>query len=116
VKVKASCGDEACTVTGSGNLRNVKEPGHRGDVGQAGLNSAEADLAPGETTTLKLKLDNRDETAPANKTRKKARKAVDNGKKVKAKVKVRATDVGLDYPRGDREHVATAKRTITLVK
>lgn len=41
-------------------------------------------------------------------TRKQALKALDNGKKVRAKVTVRAKDAA--------GNVATAKRTITLVK
>jgi hypothetical protein len=88
VKVDASC-DEACTASGEGNLTKVKKDK---------LKPASADLGPGETTTLKLKL--------TKKTRKKAGKALDKGKKVQAKVTVDATDtVG---------NLATAKRTIKL--
>jgi hypothetical protein len=89
VKVKASCGDEACTANAEGKLTKVKKDK---------LKPASADLGPGETTTLKLKL--------TKKTRKKAGKALDKGKKVQSKVTVDATDeVG---------NLATAKRTIRL--
>ena len=89
VKVKASCGDEACTASAEGKLTKVKKDK---------LKPASAGLGPGETTTLKLKL--------TKKTRKKADKALDKGKKVQAKVTVDATDtVG---------NLATAKRTIKL--
>jgi hypothetical protein len=88
VKVSASC-DEACTASGEGKLTKVKKDK---------VKPASADLGPGETTTLKLKL--------TKKTRKKAGKALDKGKKVQAKVTVDATDaVG---------NLATAKRTIKL--
>jgi hypothetical protein len=110
VKVKASCGDEACTVRGSGELTKVKEHAtiDESKFGPAGLVPASADLGPGETTTLKLKLDDGDESASQRKTRKKARKALDEGKKVEAKVTVHATDAA--------GNEATAKRTIKLVK
>jgi hypothetical protein len=122
VKVKASCGDEECTVSGEGSLTNVREVGRAGKgTVRAGVGPASADLGPGETTTLKLKLDYRDETAPRSKTRKKAVEALDKGKKVLAKVKVRATDAVVEadqLPVGPRSpgNVATAKRTIRLVK
>ena len=89
VKVKASCGDEACTASGEGKLTKVKKDK---------VKPASADLGPGETATLKLKL--------TKKTRKKAGKALDEGKKVQAKVTVDATD--------EAGNLATAKRTIKL--
>jgi hypothetical protein len=89
VKVEASCGDEACTASGEGKLTKVK---------QDKVKPASADLGPGETATLKLKL--------TKKTRKKAGKALDKGKKVQAKVTVDATD--------EAGNLATAKRTIKL--
>jgi hypothetical protein len=62
--------------------------------------AARADLGPDETTTLNLKLE--------KKTRQRAGKAVDNGKKVQATVVVRAKDAA-----GNK---AFAERTIRLVK
>jgi hypothetical protein len=94
VKVKASCGDEACTVRANGKLTNVKrdklEP----------HNSVDLHLAPGETRNIVLEL--------TKSQRKQARKALDKGKKVQATVTVEATDAA--------GNVATAKRTIKLVK
>ena len=95
VKVKASCGDDACTASGGGTLAYGGPRLHSGD-----LIPASADLGPGETTTLKLKL--------SKKTRQKAGKALDKGNKVQAHVIADATDAV-----GDEAH---AKRTITLVK
>jgi hypothetical protein len=89
VKVKASCGDEACTASGEGKLKKVKKDK---------VKPASADLGPGETATLKLKL--------TKKTRKRAAKALDQGKKVQAKVTVVATDAA--------DNLETAKRTIRL--
>ena len=100
VKVKASCGDEACNVIAMGDLTNVKELGIHGQPNSRKPKPARADLAPGETTTLKLKLSKR--------TRKKAGEAIAEGKRVQAKVTVRATDAA--------GNEAKAKRTITLVK
>jgi hypothetical protein len=93
VEVKASCGDGECFARAEGGLA-------RPQGGFGGLKPASADLGPGETTTLKLKLE--------KKTRKKAGNALDKGKKVQANVIVRATDAA--------GNVATAKRTIRLVK
>jgi hypothetical protein len=110
VEVKASCGDQACNVIAAGDLTNVKEaaPYNQGKV-RAGLNSVNADLGPGETTTLKLKL--------SKKTHKKADKALDEGKKVQANVKVAVG--AIDPPCSPRGcafgHGWDAKRKITLV-
>jgi hypothetical protein len=104
VKVKASCGDEACQAGGGGNLHAAD--GHRGHWQKSKwflkprLKKANADLGPGETTTLELGL--------GNKQRKVAGRVLDEGKKVQAKVTVEATDAA--------GNVATAKRTIKLVK
>jgi hypothetical protein len=100
VEVKASCGNEACKARGMGELRHVETIFQGETLTDPPLNRASADLAPGETTTLKLKL--------SKKERKEARKALDNGKNVQAKVTVKATDAA--------GNVATAKRTIRLVK
>jgi hypothetical protein len=109
VKVKASCGDEACQADGGGKVTNLKLAGRRFPNGDPvepyawkfkGLGIANADLRPGETTTLSLKL--------KEKTRKLAGKALDKGENVRAKVTVDASDA--------ERNVATAKRTITLVK
>ena len=92
VAVNASCGHEACTLSAKGKLTNVKndklEPHNS------------VDLEPGETRTLHLRL--------TEKTRKKARKALADGKNVQAKITVKATDAD--------GNVATAKRTIRLVE
>ena len=92
VFVKVSCGDEACTARARGKVTKVKndklEPG------------GGKDLEPGETRTLALYM------TPT--TRKQARKALAEGKNVTAKVTVRAEDAA--------GNVATAKRTIRLVK
>jgi hypothetical protein len=65
VRVKASYGDEACTLRAKGKLTKVKKDK---------LKPASADLAPGERTNLGLYL--------TEKTRKKARKALAEGKNV----------------------------------
>jgi hypothetical protein len=90
IRVKASCGDEACTASSEGKLTKVK---HDKLVG-----TASADLAPGETVGVPLYL--------TKKTRRKAGKALDDGKNVEAKVTVRA--------RGAAGNVATEKITIRL--
>jgi hypothetical protein len=90
VRVKASCGDEACTARAKGKVTEVKHD----KLGP----SSTRDLAPGETVGLMLKL--------TKQTRKEAGKALDDGKNVEAKVTVRATDAA--------GNVATAKRTIRL--
>jgi hypothetical protein len=103
VKVKVSCGDEACQADGGGNLNVAGRRSHWQPVGgsfKQALNSAPADLGPGETTTLELK--------PEKRPRKVAGKALDQGRNVRAKVIVEATDAA--------GNVATATRTIKLVK
>jgi hypothetical protein len=97
VKVKASCGDEACTAGVDGWLEWRKS---KTKVAHGGVEPPpNADLGPGETTTLKLRLKNRG---------RRARKALDRGQKVKANVAVYATDAAGNY--------AHAYRTIRLVK
>jgi hypothetical protein len=92
VRVKASCGDEACTARAKGKVTEVKHD-------KLGLGpSSTRDVAPGETVGLLLGL--------TKKTRKEAGKALDDGKNVEAKVTVRATDAA--------GNVATEKRTIRL--
>ena len=92
VKVKASCGYETCTLSANGKLTKVNndklKPIHSWVV------------APGKTTSLEQELN---ETQ-----RKQVRKALDEGKNVRAKVTVRAKDAA--------GKVTTAKRTIRLVK
>jgi hypothetical protein len=94
VKVKASCGGEACTVRAEGKLTKVKNDK---------LKPASDDLDPADgngESELVLKL------SPS--THKKAYKALDEGRNVQAKVTVRAKDAA--------GNVATAKRTVKLVK
>jgi hypothetical protein len=91
IVVKASCGDEACTARAEGKLTKVK---HEQLVGMGS-----ADLAPRETTAgVSLYV--------TKKTRKKAGRALDDGKNVEAKVTVRAKDAA--------GNVATEKITIRL--
>jgi hypothetical protein len=94
VKIKVSCGDEWCTARAKGRLTNVKLDKLR--------SSGPAEIAPGETSKgsgPELRKDSQ---------RKQVRKALAEGKNVQAKVTVRATDAA--------GNVATAKRTIKLVK
>jgi hypothetical protein len=91
ITVKASCGDEACTLRAKGKVTKVK---HDKLVPDAPTQ----DLAPGETSKVDLN--------PTKKTRKEAGKAIADGKKVQAKVTVEATDAA--------GNVATAKRTIRI--
>jgi hypothetical protein len=95
VRVKASCGDEACTVRANGKLTNVKS-----DKLIKPRTDVDLHLAPGETRNIGL--------APTKSQGKQARKALAEGKNVQAKVTVEATDAA--------GNVATAKRTIKLVK
>jgi hypothetical protein len=77
VAVKAKC-NEACTATGTGTLSvpNASKV-YR-------LENTSADVAPGETATLKLKL--------SKAARKAARAALESGEKLTAKLKVVAKD------------------------
>jgi hypothetical protein len=90
IRVKASCGDEACTASATGKLTKVKNDKLKPDGPEV--------IAPGETEGLALYL--------TKKTRKKAGEAIDDGKNVEANVTVEATDAA--------GNVATAKRTIRL--
>jgi hypothetical protein len=98
VQVKVSCGDVQCTGPAKGKLTKVKKdklkPAGRG------LGSTPVDLEAGETETVALK--------PTKKAHKQVREALAEGKKVKAKLTVRAKDAA--------GNVAVAKRTIRLVK
>jgi hypothetical protein len=91
VVLKASCGGGACTARAEGKLTKVKNDK---------LRPSSVDLDPGETGGLELKV-------PLN-TRIQAAKALAEGKKVVAKVTVRATDAG--------GYATTATRTIRIVK
>jgi hypothetical protein len=98
VVVAASCGGEACTLRAKGKLTNVKNDRLR--PARCSVDRCELWEEPGLTQLVSLGLSGR--------THKKAYRAIDNGKNVKAKVTVEATDAA--------GNVATAKRTITLVK
>ena len=91
LQIEVSCGDEACTASAKGKLTNVKNDK---------LKPGSVDVPPGRTYPLRLVL--------TMQTRIKAGEALAEGKNVKAKVTVRATDAA--------GNVATAKRTIRLVK
>ena len=96
VKVKASCGDVACSARAKGKLTKVKT-----DKLKPLRDLASAELEAGELgDTLVLKL--------TKSQRKQVRKALNKGENVKAKVTVRAKDAA--------GNVATEKRTIKLVK
>ena len=92
--VLMSCGDEACTVRATGRLTNVKRYKLAGSA-------AVVPTGPGDTFGLGPSLWKEAQ-------RREVRKALAEGENVKAKVTVSATDAA--------GNVATAKRTITLVK
>jgi hypothetical protein len=95
LEVRVSCGDEACTVRVWGKLTNVKmnklDPVGPYDVGP-------------ETAWGPIRIG----SELGKEQRKQVRQALDEGENVRAKVTVKATDAA--------GNVATAKRTITLVK
>jgi hypothetical protein len=93
VKVKVSCGDEWCTARATGRLTNVKQDKLSQDFPR--------DIEPGETRNMGPELTKESQ-------RKQVQNALDKGEKVEAKVAVRAKDTS--------GNVATAKRTIRLVK
>ena len=99
MKVRSSCGDKACTVRATGRLTNVKRDKLESVTAGAGTGC----LCPQAGGTFNLGPGLAYEAQ-----RREVRKALDEGKNVKAKVTVRATDAA--------GNVATAKRTITLVK
>ena len=95
LEVRMSCGDEACTVRATGKLTNVKMDKLKPDGVAVG---------PGKTSgppKIGPELASKEQ-------REQVRQALDEGENVQAKVTVRATDAA--------GNVATAKRTITLVK
>jgi hypothetical protein len=93
VHLKVSCGDEECTARSKGRLTNVKNDKLSPHFPQV--------VPPGETRVLGPEL-------TQDRQREQVRKALDRGEKVRAKVTVRARDKA--------GNVATAKRTIKLVK
>jgi hypothetical protein len=93
LKVRMSCGDEACTVLATGKLTNVKRD----------KLFPTACLCPQAGGTFNLGPELAWEAQ-----RREVRQALANGENVKAKVTVKAKDAA--------GNVATAKRTITLVK
>jgi hypothetical protein len=96
LQVKASCGDRWCTArVAKGRLTNVKKDKLWPAVGFA------KEITPGQRAYMGPELLN-------DRQRKQVRQALAEGKTVKAKVTVKATDTS--------GNVATAKRTITLVK
>jgi hypothetical protein len=99
VKVRVSCGAEECTARAKGKLTKVNKDKLRVDLPWR-VAPGET-ILPGETSHLDLEL-------AKEAQRREVRKALDNGKNVQAKVTVRAKDAA--------GNVATAKRTIKLVK
>jgi hypothetical protein len=99
VKVRVSCGDEECSARATkGKLTKVNKDKLRSS-NSWGVHSPDA-LGPGKTATVGLEL--------GRAQRREVRKALAHGKNVQAKVTVRAKDAA--------GNVATAKRTIRLVK
>ena len=99
VKVRVSCGDEACTARAKGKLTKVNKDKLR--VNRNWRVAPGKTILPGETSHVDLELANAAQ-------RREVRKALAKGKNVKAKVTVRATDAA--------GNVATAKRRVKLVK
>ncbi len=97
VTVKVSCGDEECTARARGRLTKVKNDKLEPDQGRYPARIRQ----PGRKLTLGPEM--RKETQ-----RKQVRKALAEGKKVEAKITVRAWDAA--------GNVATAKRTIRFVR
>ena len=101
LQVKASCGDRWCTARAKGRLTNVNKdklsPAFPWDHAQYPAPG----ITPGQRSQTGPELSN-------DRQRKQVRQALAEGKTVKAKVTVKATDTS--------GNVATAKRTITLVK
>ena len=95
VKIKVSCGDEWCTARADGRLTNVKQDKLSPD-------------GPWEIKPAKKGHGNSGPELTKDSQRKQVRKALAEGENVTAKVTVRATD--------SSGNVATAKRTIKLVK
>ena len=93
VQVKVSCGDRWCTARATGRLTNVRKHKLSPD--------SPWDITPGQPEQMGPELRN-------DRQRKQVRQALAEGKKVTAEVTVRAKDTS--------GNVATAKRTITLVK
>jgi hypothetical protein len=106
VKVNVGCGDEACTVSARGSVYwHVEDGGGKAAARLAShefpyvkhdrLKPASAEfVGPGETTTLSLEL--------KEKTRKEARKALNNRGKnaeLNAEIAVDATDAAGNYKR-----------------
>jgi hypothetical protein len=87
-----SCGYEECTASAKWRLKKVKNDKLKPVHSEV--------IAPGETNNLGSEL--------TESQRKQVRKTLDDGKNVQAKVTVRAKDAD--------GKVATAKRTIKLVK
>jgi hypothetical protein len=99
LELNASCGDGACTnLSAEGKLTKVKKAKPLKPACYCDGDGRPIGLAPGERATLDMGL-------PSS-TQKKAIKALDDGKNVRAKVTVDATD--------GAGNVATAKRTIKL--
>jgi hypothetical protein len=92
VVVTVSCGDEECTARANGKLTNVKNDKLKPDGPEV--------VPPGEARKMGPELSDRQ--------REHVRKVLDEGEKVRAKVTIRAKDAA--------GNVATAKRTIKLVK
>ncbi len=98
VDVQVSCGDEVCTVRAKGKLTNVK-------MDKLDPDSRHADRSWSRVDRVK---DNVGPELAKDTQRKQVRQALADGENVQAKVTVKATDAA--------GNVATAKRTITLVK
>ncbi len=99
IKLKANCGDEACSVSAGGTLR-VPSSGAKSPAAELKLNPAKnVKVAAGRTAVLKLKV-------PA-KARKAAAAELAVGRKPVAKIKARATAAGISS--GPRVRKVTLK-------
>jgi hypothetical protein len=99
--LKVSCGDKWCSARATGRLTNVKKDKLSPDPPPWVSASGTLEIEPGETVEIGPELTRESQ-------RREVSKALAEGKNVKAKVTVRARDAA--------GNVATAKRTITLVK
>jgi hypothetical protein len=96
VKIEVRCGDEWCTARATGRLTKVKKDELSPD--------GPWEITPSKPGKTRARLG----LGLSAEQRERVRKALDKGKNVKAKVTVRAKDTS--------GNVATAKRTIKLVK
>jgi hypothetical protein len=109
VKVKARCGDEACTVDSHVVVRGKRDEGEPITTLFHEKDFKRRSLVRGETTTLKVKLSEKPSTLTGSRSPSTAvRRALNNGRQVEARFEVNATDAA--------DNLADATRTVKLVK